>query len=80
MGGAAYAECDGRIERPPEPGLLLNLVALAPQRAASQLLAPPQATMGDVSSGGKGFSKCFHLSGTRWFPSLTDPLALSPLP
>lgn len=48
---------DGRIERPPEPFLLLNLVALAQQRAASQLLLAPLATVGDVPSGGKGLSK-----------------------
>ena len=57
MGGAAYAECDGRIERPPEPGLLLKLVAQGQQGAASQLLLAPLATVGDVPSGGKGLSK-----------------------
>ena len=53
MGGAAYAEGDGRIERPPEPDLLLKFMALAQQLAASQLLAPPKATVDDVSSAGK---------------------------
>ena len=76
MGGAVYAEGDGRIERPPEPGLLLNLVALAQQRAASQLLAPPQATVDDVSPVGKGLRQLPDLSGTRWFPSLSDSMPL----
>ena len=53
MGGAAYAEGDERIERPPEPGLLLNLVAQGQQGAVSQLLLAPLATVGDVSTVGK---------------------------
>ena len=76
MGGAAYAEGDGRIERPHEPDILLRFMALAQQRAASQLLAPPQATVGDVSPVRKGLSKYLHLSGTRWFPSLSDSMPL----
>ena len=35
IGDAAYAECDGRIERPPEPALLLKLVAQG-QRAPAR--------------------------------------------
>ena len=65
MGGAAYAEGDGRIERPPEPGLLLNLVAQGQQGAVSQLLLAPLATVGDVSSVGKGLRQLPDLSGTR---------------
>ena len=53
MGGAAYAEGDGRIERPPEPDLLLKLVAQRQQGA--RYLAPgnPPATVGDISTVGK---------------------------
>ena len=76
MGGAAYAEGDGRIERPHEPDILLRFMALAQQRAASQLLAPPQATVGDVSSVGKGLRQLPDLSGTRWFASLSDSMPL----
>ena len=76
MGGAVYAEGDGRIERPHEPDILLRFMALAQQRAASQLLAPPQATVGDVSPVRKGLSNYLHLSGTRWFASLSDSMPL----
>ena len=50
-------------------------MALWQQVARYWHLATHLATVGDVSSAGKGLSKYLHLSGTRWFPSLTDPLA-----
>ena len=78
IGDAAYAECDGRIERPPEPALLLLLVAQGQQRAASQLLLAPLATVGDVPSGGKPLSELRNLGGTLTERTLTDPLPLGP--
>ena len=56
--------------------LLLKLLAQGQQGAVSQLLLAPLATVGDVSSVGKGLSKYLHLSGTRWFPSLSDSMPL----
>ena len=53
MGGAAYAEGDGRIERPSEPDLLLKLVAQGQQGARYWHLAAHQATVGDISTVGK---------------------------
>ena len=53
MGGAVYAEGDGRIERPHEPDILLRFMALAQQRARYWPLATHQATVGDISTVGK---------------------------
>ena len=78
MGGTAYAECDGRIERPPEPDLLLKLVAQAQQGARYWRLAAHRARVDDVSSSGKPLPELPDLGGTLTERTLTDPLALRP--
>ena len=53
-------------------------MAQGQQRAASQLLLAPLATVGDVPSGGKPLSELRNLGGTLTERTLTDPLPLGP--
>ena len=78
MANAGKAKRAEEIERPPEPDLLLKLMAQAQQGARYWPGWPHQATVGDVSPVGKGLSKFLHLSARRSPCALTDPLPLDP--